>query len=372
MSTSVITGSGRAVLIGAFALLVLAAGRVEAQRALTVVSWGGAYTKSQMLAFVRPFERQTGVGVDMLDYSGGLERIRAQVRSLNVKWDVVDVELTDAIRGCDEGLFEPMDPQQLAPAPDGTPASQDFIGGTLTRCAAGTVMWSTVIAYDPSAFPGRAPQRLEDFFDPERFPGPRALRRTPKANLEWALLADGVPPERLYLVLETEAGLERALAILERIKPQLRWWEAGAEAVRLLETDRVVMSSAYSGRVHDAVATRNADIAVLWDRHIWNVDLLAIPKGTPQREQAMEFIRFATSTESLARQARHIPYGPVRRSSLRRLEPEVLAYLPTAPQHLSRGLQIDARWWAQHYERINRRFEEWLERPVGVPRALPR
>jgi putative spermidine/putrescine transport system substrate-binding protein len=353
------------------AVLVLSA-LVPVGAELTMASWGGAYTRSQILAFVRPYAAQTGTRVDMEDYDGGLDNLRNQVRSLNFQWDIVDLELSDAIRGCEEGLLERVPLATLAPAPGGGSTADDFIPGSLTDCAVGTVVWSTVIAYDRAALGEAVPERLEDFFDIERFPGARGLRRTPKANLEWALLADGVAQEQVYEVLATPAGLERALRVLDRIKPVLVWWRAGIEAPRLLETGRVVMTSAYNGRIHDAVANRGKPFGILWDHQVWNIDLLGIPRDNPRRAQALDFIRFATAPQQLAEQARHIPYGPVRRSALARLAPAERTGLPTEHKNFASALQIDARWWAVHFEQINQRFEEWLQQPVGVPRQLPR
>ena len=87
----------------------------RSEEPLTFVTWGGAYTRSQMLAFVRPFEEGTGGRVNVVDYNGGLDEIREQVNTLNVKWDVVDLEPADAIRGCRDGLFIKIKPDQLAP-----------------------------------------------------------------------------------------------------------------------------------------------------------------------------------------------------------------------------------------------------------------
>lgn len=339
---------------------------------LTFISWGGAYTRSQMLAFVRPWQRQTGLRIDVLDYEGGLAEIRSQVRSLNVKWDIVDLELSDAVRACDEGLLEKIDVTMLEPAPDGTPPEHDFIEGALTDCAAGTVIWSTVIAYDESKFTETKPQSLSDLFNLDQFPGKRGLRYTPKANLEWALLVDGVSPEDVYSTLETERGLNRAFAVLGRIKPHTIWWRSGEEAIRLLEEDEVVMTSAYNGRVYEASTTRGEPFRIIWDWQVWNIDLLGIPRESPNRQAAMDFIRFATATSQLAAQARHIPYGPVRRSALEQVAPTLRAHLPTAQANFRHALQIDAEWWAEHFPAINRRFEKWADRPIRVPRSLPR
>lgn len=354
-----------AVLLTAWTPAAQAAGDDE----LTVVSWGGAYTRSQILGFVRDFEEETGIDVEMVDYAGGIEEIRSQVRAWNVKWDLVDLQLYDAIRACEDDLLVEIDPATLPPAPDGTPAVDDFLPDALMRCGVGNLAGSTVVAWDRRRVE-RAPQRLEDFFDLGAFPGRRGLRRTPQTNLEWALIADGVPPEHVYEVLETEEGVDRAFAKLTKLKPHIEWWRLGEEAVRLLETGRVVMTSAYNGRIYSA-AERGEPFSILWDHHARYIDVWAIPKHTENLEAALGFLRFATSTQSLAAQARYIPYGPLRRSSLGLLEPAVKVNLPTGPDNLEQMFQTDAAWWAEHLPELQTRFERWLERPVMVPKEWP-
>ncbi|MCV5753666.1 extracellular solute-binding protein, partial [Escherichia coli] len=88
-----------------------------------------------------------------------------------------------------------------------------FIDGAIHECAINTIVVSTVLAVNEDAFKGKAlPSKLTDLFDLKTFPGRRALQKQPQGNLEWALLADGVKPEEVYSLLETEAGRERAFA----------------------------------------------------------------------------------------------------------------------------------------------------------------
>ena len=340
-----------------------------AAESLTVVSWGGAYTRSQILGFVRDFERSSGIDVEMIDYAGGIEEIHSQVRSYNIKWDVVDLELFDAIRACEQGLLVEIDPAGLPSAPDGTPAIEDFVDGALMRCGVGNVAAATVIAFDRERFE-RAPEALEDFFDLRRFPGYRGLRRTPMTNLEWALIADGVEPDRVYEVLGTEEGVDRAFAMLDRIKPQIEWWDLGEEAVRLLETDAVAMTSAYNGRIHSATR-RGESFEILWDHHVRFKDVWGIPKHGENLDAALAFVRFATSTRSLANQAEHIAYGPLRKSSLRLLDAETRRNLPTSDDNVASGFATDAQWWGENLPEMQVRFERWLERSVQVPRDQP-
>ncbi len=362
----------RVVLIGC---ALLATAQTQAQsparaETLNVVSWDGAYVKSQILGFIRPYEAKTGHRVNVIQYTGGIDEIRQQVRSWNVSWDVVDLELFDAIRACEEQLLVPLDTGFLAPAPDGTPAREDFLDLEGTACGVGNVAGSTVVGYRNDQFKS-APTRLEAFFDLEQFPGRRGLRKTPLGNMEWALIADGVDPDNVYQVLSTEEGLNRAFEKLDDIKPHVDWWETGQEAVHYLESGRVVMSTVYSGRVASA-QDRGQPLSILWDHQIWHYDVWGIPKNGRNTELAKDFIRFATSTRSLAAQAEYIPYGPMRRSSMDLLAPEIRQRLPTAEAHMKTALEINARWWSENMDRIAPRFERWLQRPVRVPKDLPR
>ena len=90
---------GRSLAAAAGLVIIAFLPNGAAAQDLTVVSWGGAYTKSQILGYIRPFQEETGLDLNVVDYDGGLEAIRSQVRSYNVKWDVVDLELADALRG---------------------------------------------------------------------------------------------------------------------------------------------------------------------------------------------------------------------------------------------------------------------------------
>lgn len=335
---------------------------------VTVVSWGGAYTKSQVEAYHKPFIEGTGAKIVSEDYNGGLAEIKAQVEAGNVTWDIVDVELSDAVRACDEGLAEEIDMSVLPDGADGSPASEDFIAGTLdVPCAVPTIVWSTVFAYDSSEMGDKGPKTIADFFDTEKFPGKRGLRKSPKANLEMALMADGVPADEVYDVLSTDEGVDRAFAKLDTIKDDVVWWEAGAQPPQLLADGEVAMTTAYNGRIFNAVAAEDKPFNIVWDGQVWDLDLWIIPKGAKNKDAALEFLKFSTSTQALADQASWISYGPARASSA----PLVASYnskpdlkmgpqMPTAPENFKNALQNDFEFWADNQDELNERFNAWL------------
>ena len=218
---------------------------------ITVVSWGGAYSKSQRLAYSDPFTEKTGIVVVDEDKSGnGLAGLRAQSEAGNVTWDVLDILEGDAMLACDDGIAQQLDYEKdLSPGADGTPVMEDFVEGSLSGCFVPTIVYATLFSYNNNAFPGEKPNSIVDVFDIEKFPGKRALEKKPDANLEWALVADGVPYSEVYDVLSTKEGVDRAFAKLDTIKDQIIWWEAGAQPPQLLADGEVAIASAYNGQI---------------------------------------------------------------------------------------------------------------------------
>ena len=334
---------------------------------ITVVSWGGAYTKSQVEAYHKPWIAQTGNSVVSEDYGGGLAEIKAQVDAGNVTWDLVDVELSDAIRGCDEGLLEEIPTDVLRAAPDGTAAVDDFLPGTLHDCAVSNIFWTTLYAYDKNVFAGNEPTTMADFFDLEKFPGKRGMRKNPKAMLEMALIGDGVPAADVYDVMSTPEGIDRAFAKLDTIKDSVVWWEAGAQPPQLLADGEVSMTITWNGRIFNAIAQEGQPFGLVWDGQIYDLDLWVIPKGAPNKEAALDFIGFSTATEQLAAQASYIPYGPARASSIPLIGTyytddsiQMIDHMPTTEAALKNAVQNDFEFWADNQDELNERFNSWL------------
>jgi putative spermidine/putrescine transport system substrate-binding protein len=332
---------------------------------LTIVSWGGDYTRSQMLAYVKPFRAAIDEYVAMERYNGGLKEITEQVEAANITWDVIDLESSDLLRACQDGLLEKFDHSALPAGDDGTAAVDDFIAGSLTECGVGQTLWSTIVAYSNNAVGGGKPSSIGDFFDIAKFPGKRGLRRDPRVNMEWALLADGVAAGDIYKTLETPDGVDRALKVLNRIRGNIVWWDAGSEPVELLRSGEVVMTSAWNGRMFRPIVEKGEAFTILWDGQVWDIDSWGIVKGTDNLEKAIAFVRFATDTQRLAEQTKYISYGPARRSSMAKVGTAVLDHLPTAENNIANALQINAGWWAVNKPALEKRFEAWIRSPEG-------
>jgi putative spermidine/putrescine transport system substrate-binding protein len=202
---------------------------------------------------------------------------------------------------------------------------------------------------------------MADFFDVAKFPGPRAMEKRPKVNLEFALIGDGVPAQDVYKVLATKEGVDRAFKKLTALKPHVKvWWEGGAKPPQLLSDGEVAMSTAYNGRIYDAVKKDNKPFKIVWDGQIWDLDLWAIPKGAPKLDLIYDFIKFASDPNVMANQSKYISYGPVHVDAVPKIAPDVLPHLPTAPANFKNAVQSSTTFWADKYDEINQRFQAWL------------
>jgi putative spermidine/putrescine transport system substrate-binding protein len=290
--------------VSAFALtaaLAMASFGAAAQDSLTVVSWGGAYGAAQKKHVVDPFQKDTGVKVLFEDYTGGVAEIKAQVESGNIQWDVVDFEVIDLERACSEGLLEELPRDFLPAGVDGTPAEQDFIPEALaSECAIGNIVWSVVFAYNERTIGSVKPETIKDFFDTAKIPGKRAMRKRPQVNLEWALMADGVPPAEVYEVLATPEGQQRAFDKLASIKKDLVWFDSWSQAPQLLNDGGAVLVQSANGRFYDSIRQEKKPFVIVWDGHVYDLDAWAIVKGTPKKDLAMQFIAYATGSKPLA------------------------------------------------------------------------
>ena len=332
-----------AALIGALALPALA------QQSLTVVNFGGANANAQKKAYYEPFEK-TGTKIVPVEYNGEQAKIKAMVETKKVTWDVVEVESPDVARGCDEGLFEKLDYSRIG-------SKADFLPAAVTDCGLGIFVWSTVMAYNGDKLKA-GPATWADFWDVKKTPGKRGMRKGARYNLEFALMADGVKPADVYKVLATKDGAERAFKKLTELKPNIQWWEAGAQPPQFLVAGDVVMSTVYNGRI-DAANREGKNLKIGWTGGIYDLDYWVIPKGTPNKDAALKFIAFASTPEAQSVYAQNIAYGPTNTKALAKLDAKVLADLPTAPANAKDALQFDLKFWADQGEQLEKRFASW-------------
>jgi len=359
------------ILAGGVAAAAISAGAyAQEQVDLTIVSWGGAYTESQVRAYHEPYMEENP-NVEIINDDGSanaLAGLRAQSQAGNVTWDLVDMLPSDAQLACDEGIILPIDhDEMLAPAPDGTPASEDFLPGSLGECFIPQIVYSTILAYNTDLFPeDEQPDAIEALFDVENYPGRRALQDRPGTNLEWALYADGVAPEDIYDVLATPEGQDRAFAKLDTIKEHIVFWTEGAQAPQLLADEEVVMATGYNGRIFNAAEVEGQPFDIIWDGQIVEWDGWVVPADGENIDAVMDYLYYATDTQRLADQAKFISYGPARASSAplvgehADLGIDMNEHMPTNPDNYYSPIVLDNDFWTDYGDELRERFANWM------------
>ena len=338
---------------------------LHAADSLTVVSWGGSYGRALQVTMLDPFTAETGIEIDVETFNGGLAEVRAQVETGNIHWDVVDLETKDIAIGCDEGVFEFVDVDDMPAGADGRPAADDYHAGDITECGCTMLYYSWIFAYNADSYGAEAPATIADFFDLRKFPGRRGTRRVAQGNLEFALLADGVPPEQVYATLGSPGGLARAFAKLDAIKESIVWWEAGSQALQMLADQEVAMTAAFNGRIFHEVAMEDQPFVIVWDGQVLTRGGFAIVDGAPNAAAARRFLAYVARPDVQARVGRHISYSPTRLSAPMASTHlatgiDMAPHMPTDPGNMGHALRTDWRWWADYGDDVNERFNAWL------------
>lgn len=338
---------------------------------MTIVSWGGAYQNSQLKAYVEPYVALHPEVNVVWDESSpeAVAKLRAMNEANNITWDLVDVEAADGIRLCDEGLAMEIDVDAaLAPGDDGSTPTADFGDSLVSDCFIPQIVFSTTIGYRTDMVGETPPTDICAIFDTETYPGKRALNKRPLANMEWALLCDGVAKDDIYDMLATDAGQTQAFAKLDSIKANTVWWTAGAETPQLLADGEVVMGSTYNGRLFSAIAEQDQPIGMLWDAQMLDFDGWVVPDGLAEDRLArvMDFLMFATDTQRLADQAAYISYGPARASSAplvgnhADLGIPMAEHMPTDPANATNVFVTQYAFWSDYRDDLDAKFQAWL------------
>ena len=334
--------------LGALALGLACAGQAAAAD-LTVISFGGANKEAQTKAFYQPWEAAGKGKVIAGEYNGEMAKVKAMVDTNSVSWSLVEVESPELARGCDEGLFEELDPALFGDA-------ANFIDGAVQPCGVGFFVWSTVLAYNADKL-ASAPTGWADFWNVAKFPGKRGLRKGAKYTLEFALMADGVAAKDVYGVLATQEGQDRAFKKLDQIKPHIQWWEAGAQPPQFLASGDVVMSSAYNGRI--AAVQKESNLKVVWNGGVYDFDSWAIPKGAKDLDAAKAFAAFTVQPDQQMVYSSNIAYGPANKNAVALLDKGLLADMPTTPENIAGQVAMNVEFWADFGEQLEQRFNAW-------------
>jgi putative spermidine/putrescine transport system substrate-binding protein len=302
---------------------------------ITFVSQGGSYQEAQTKAILDPAAKQLGITVNQDSVPDAYPAVKAQGATGKPIWDVIDTPASNCMRGGEEGLLEKLDFSKLPNAAAMPPQYR-------TPYSVAYEFYSTVIAYNKSTVK-KPPQSWADFWNVKAFPGTRALRNDPVTVLEAALLADGVPRDKLYPL-----DVDRAFKKLEQIKPDITvWWTSGGQSAQLLHDGEVDMEMIWNGRA-SAVQKDNPDVAFTYNDGILQNTQLCILKNAPNLANAIQFVNAAVSPDLQANLPLYIDYGPGNPAAFKtgKITAQRASELPSAPANAAKQALMSETWWA--------------------------
>ncbi len=308
---------------------------------LRVATFAGGVRNAQQTSMFTPFTEQTGLHLQVDDWSGALQMLQARAETGRQDWDLLLMEAAPLEIACKEGLLlaAPLTRDPTDTAPDGTGKN----------CGVPAWRMNLVLAWDRGRV-GATPT-WSDFWNVAQHPGKRGLRRDPRGTLEIALMADGVAAGDVYRTLSTSDGVDRAFHELDQLKPYIVWWNTPEQAVQIIESGAVLMSSAPVGEIAAADRTGHRNIGAQWSQSLGIAVDWAIPSATAPKHRAF------------ARKLLGFVSDPSQRAGFSAAYPSLPSAAGTPPgtAQPQATLMVDDGFWRSHLTTLRSRFDQWSE-----------
>jgi putative spermidine/putrescine transport system substrate-binding protein len=335
----------RGVVVGAGALALGAGGAAQAQaKEVVLTNFGGDAVKAMTEAFVDPFKAKGGKMV--IDGSGPSNgKIKTMVQAKNVTWDVVDSGLGGTGELGPAGLLEEIDYSIVD--------KSKVQAGFAYKYGVCNYMFSTVQAWDSAKV--KEKPTLADFFDFKKYPGKRLMRKDSQAMYELALMADGVPKDKLY-PLDTARALKKIAAI----KKDLLFWASGAESQTMLREGEVVMGWLWNTRANLLTRDTNGRIKFSYENGLLQPGLWVVPKGNPAGKEAMRAIASMQEPAGQVKLLAAMGNGPANPAAAPLVPAELKAIDPASPDNIAVQAKIDADWYEKNYAKARQEFLDMI------------
>jgi putative spermidine/putrescine transport system substrate-binding protein len=312
---------------------------------------GGAYNDTQKKYVYDPFTKETGIEVVVV--ASTMAKMLAMVKSGNTELDVADAGLDGLVTLTKAGALAPIDYAGWKyTKPDDIP--KDY----KTATTLGIYLYASVLGYNKETFPtGKQPRNWVEFWDAKAFPGPRMLADMASGtpNLEFALIADGVPMDKLFPI-----DIDRAFKSMSRVKPFIKkFWDTGALSAQMLADKDVVLGSIWNGRLQ-AIADKGAPLAIEWNQHMLQIQAYGIFKGAANSKEAQLFVDYAMSPKASVGVGLELNYGPTNSKAFDLMPADLVARLPGSPENLKRSFVQDVNWWDENRAKVNSIWSKWI------------
>jgi putative spermidine/putrescine transport system substrate-binding protein len=339
----------RAAGAAALGPLLITERTIAQTRTLYVNTWGGSYTAAQDAAYFKPFTAATGIEIKTVT-PVSYARMKAQVESGNYEFDLTSINSMLVLRAARAKLVEPIDWTifKKGTLPDDAIVADGY--------GVAFAILGTNLCYRTDKFPTGGPKSWADFWDVQKFPGPRSLclSDSPRTCI-FALIADGVPADKLYPL-----DFDRAFKKLDQIKPHIKvWWREGNQSQQLLRDGEVDMMSIWNARGTE-LKQQGVPVEVVWNGAVRSSSTWCVLKGSPNRKLAWEFIQFVSAAKPQAEFNTRLYYGPTNPGAYALIPKDIAVQLPTYRANEAVSIKEDDTWEVDRIAKLEERFTQWL------------
>ena len=326
---------------------------------IVIAGWGGSRTTAMREVMFKPFEAATGIRVKD-DGPPEAAKVKAQADSGNITWDLLDTDIPAILTMAKSDLLQPIDYSKL----DATKLAA--IPKVLHhKFGLGHLIYGFNIVYNTKTFPtGKHPQSWAEVWDGNKFKGGRSFpfRGGLSPQLEVALIADGVPVDKVYPL-----DIERAWKAHDKLRPLVtKWYANHGEAMQLLTKGEIDICCTIGSR--GIVAKKEgAPVDVEYAGGKLAPDNWAIIKGGKNIDAVYQFMNFVIDGKVQAELAKRIPYGPSSQDAFKYLNEAESADLNTSPANLKKQFWNDIDWWGAigpdgktNTETQTERYAKWM------------
>lgn len=310
---------------------------------LVIASWGGAFSEATLVNLAEPFEAETGIKVEIVDAPGTqVTQMQQMVDAGDVQWDILDsLGAADAFYMHDAGLVQDL-PSELHAELTETLGEDKMSEFGFTFANLGYVITCN------NAAGLDCPETLEDFFDPEAFPGTRAMPGVNYSQLASAMIAASGQD-----TLSDDVDWDAAVAQLEQVAPATSvWYEAGDQQEQVLRQGEADFGLIYSGRGYNLV-DEGLDITVNW-AGVYDPGYTAIATDAPNQANAELFMKWVSENiEGQAGFAEDLSYGVPNGEALESLPTDVAERLADYPANFEKLTLQNFAWYLANKDLVD-------------------
>ena len=356
MTTTAVSNPGRRKVAKALAAATVAPSlfyitKARAAEQVIVRTPGGVFDDVKKETIYDPFRKETGI--EVVPVAATIAKLMAMMKSGQNELDLIDTGDSTLLELERANYLQPINYDEFKYT---NPADIDPV--VRRKYFVGCFVYAMVLGFNSKTIvSGSEPKSWAEFWDLKKFPQRRTLpdMASGTPSLEFALIADGVPMDKLYPL-----DIDRAFKSMSKIRSAIpKFWDTGALSSTMMVDNEVAMGAIWSTRA--AVAQdQGAPLGIQWNQNAMLVQSYGIPVGAKNLANAKKFIDWSSTPEAQARWLAKYKAIPVNIKAYNATSKDLMDPATKQPWTRSKGFVLDINWWADNRQKVGQYWSKWI------------